>query len=194
MLTVVPFLWLYLLIGLDDASRRLTGGRGVAVAVVGVVAAFLLLAHLRQLPDQWERTRAWLAGDRLAGYDLFWKDYFLAASWIGENAPENAVVLARKPTLAWYWSGRPTTDWPFWAGSQEKWEYIRRRGVTHILIEPESARNLLEILTEHGGEMTMPFHRPGTEIAVFTLPPADPRGPESDAIEGDGGGSPAPPP
>ena len=170
-LTLAPFLWLYLLIGLDGASRRLVGGPAVGVLAVGALSAFLLVARVREIPDRWDRTRDWLAGEELAGYDPFWEDYFSAARWIGENAPEDAIVLARKPTLTWYWSGRHAIDWPFWESPEEKWRYIRRQGVSHILIEPESARDLIGVLTEHDDRMSMPFHRPGTEVAVFTLAP-----------------------
>lgn len=172
MLTLAPLLWLYLLIGLDDASRRLFGGPAASVVAVGALSAALLLAHVRDVPRQWDRTREWLAGEEMAGYDPFWEDYFSAARWIGENAPEDAVVLARKPTLAWYWSGRASIDWPFWRTPEGKWRYIRGEGVTHILIEPESARDLVEVLTEHDELLSMPFHRPGTEVAVFILAPA----------------------
>lgn len=169
MLTLAPFLWLYLLVGLDDASRRLVGAPTFGVAAVGTLCAFLLLAHVRELPRQWDRTRDWLDGDQLAGYDPFWRDYFSAAQWIGENAPENAVVLARKPTLVWYWSGRTAIDWPFWESGEEKWRYIRSHHVSHILIEPESARNLLEVFTAYAALQSMPFYRSETEVAVFTL-------------------------
>lgn len=169
MLTLAPLLWLYLLVGLDDASRRLVGGPAVGVAAMAALCGALLLAHARELPDRWDRTGEWLAGDEMAGYDPFWEDYFWAARWIGQNAPADAVVLARKPTFAWYWSGRPSIGWPFRESPEVKWRYIRGEGVTHLLIEPESARNLVEVLTEHDESLSMPFYRPGTEVAVFTL-------------------------
>ena len=167
-LTLAPFLWLYLLAGADDLSRRLGAGRAPAMAAAGVVALALLMGGVADATRQIPRTRAYLAGDRLGGYPAFWQDYFEAARWIGANVPE-AVILARKPTLAWYWSGRPAVVYPRGADPPETWRFIRQAGVTHILFEHSTEEALAPTLARSRARLELVHRAPQGRAAVVRL-------------------------
>lgn len=151
-LTVAPVLWLLLLVGLDDLSRLASGSPVPARVAGGLLAVALLVGAAARIPNQWERTRGWLDGEELAGYEPFWQDYFQASRWVGENAPD-AVIAARKPRLAWYWSRRPSLVYPFHGDPGRTWEFLRENEVTHIVLEPTTRAYLRETLMAHVDEL-----------------------------------------
>lgn len=167
-LTLAPFLWLYLLAGADAVSRRLGGGPRPAMAAALLVAAGLVAGGLAAAGRQIPRTRAYLAGDRLEGYSSFWRDYFDAAAWIGEHAPD-AVVLARKPTLVWYWSGRPSVVYPRRAGPEETLRFLRETGVTHFLFEDSTEEALAPALAPRQERLELLYRAPGGQAAVVRV-------------------------
>lgn len=168
-LTLVPFLWIWILLGLDDLAGRLFDRTAVAIGAAGVVVAILLGHALAAVPDQWPRTRAWLRGDELAGYDPFWSDYFESARWIGRSTPPDAIVLARKPRLAWFWSRRPAVTYPEHARPEVQWRFIRDAGVTHILFEPYTKEALGEALLPHQDLLAQVHEAPMGRALVFAL-------------------------
>lgn len=170
-LTLAPFLWLYILVAVDDLSRRLSRRRLPAMAAAGIVFLTLLAGGLADTARQIPRTRAYLAGDGLGGYPPFWRDYFDAARWIGVHQPD-AIVLARKPTLAWYWSGRPAVVYPLHAGPDATWRFIRETGVTHFLFEPSTERVLAPTLASRQDRLELLYRAPGGQAAVVRLEPS----------------------
>lgn len=170
LLTVVPFLWLYVLTGADDVARRLGAGR-VAVTGAALVALALLAGGIADASRQIPRTRAWLRGDELGGYEPFWQDYFEASRWIGGHAP-HAIVLARKPTLVWYWSGRPTVVYPFRAGPDATWRFVDDTGVTHLLLDPSTEQALAPALEAGRQRLELVYRAGGGQAAVVRVAPA----------------------
>lgn len=173
-LTLVPILWLVMLTGFDAASRffteRGTLARWGAIALIAVLASGALLG----VPRAWANTRAWLDGDELAGYDPFWQDYFEAARWIGDHAPD-AVITARKPTFAWYWSGgRPSLVYPFHGDPERTWAFLRERGITHILMDPATRDYLGPTLAPHADLLEVVHAAPRRAVLVLRLAPGPP--------------------
>ncbi|MGH7550429.1 MAG: hypothetical protein ACREK3_06690, partial [Gemmatimonadota bacterium] len=121
-------------------------------------------AVARQIP----RTQVYLTGDRLGGYPSFWQDYFDASRWIGANAPD-AVVLARKPTLVWYWSGRPTVVYPGRADPEATWRFIQETGVTHFLFEGSTEEELAPTLAPRRDQLELLYRAPDGQAAVVRL-------------------------
>ncbi|MFN2420870.1 MAG: ArnT family glycosyltransferase [Gemmatimonadota bacterium] len=170
-LALAPFFWIYILAGLDAVSRRVNGRPTIALGVAAALATFLLAAGTVKATRQLDQTRDWIEGDEFAGYTPFWADYFRSARWIGENAPPNAVIMARKPTLAWYWSGRPSIRPPMAGGPERRWERIRERGVTHILLEPWTERELRRTIHSHSAILTVVHDTPRREVVVLEIAP-----------------------
>ncbi|HKY59736.1 MAG TPA: glycosyltransferase family 39 protein [Gemmatimonadota bacterium] len=173
-LTLVPLVWLVMLVGLDAASRFLTGRSAPARWTATLLIVVLAVGAARQVPDAWESTRAWLDGDELAGYDPFWQDYFEAARWIGDHAPD-AVITGRKPTFAWYWSGgRPSLVYPFHGDPHRTWAFLRENGITHILMDPATRAYLAPALAPHADLLEVVHAAPHRAVLVVRLAPGPP--------------------
>ena len=172
-LTIVPLLWLAMLAGLASASTLLTGGHRAGVVAAGILIVFVLAGTVRTVPRQWEITRAWLDGDEFAAYDVFWQDYFQAARWIGDEAPD-AIIAARKPTLAWYFSGRPSVVYPFHGDPDRTWRFFREHGVTHILLDPGTGEFLSPVLVPHVDDLELVHAAPNRVVFVVRIDPALP--------------------
>jgi hypothetical protein len=175
-LTLAPLLYLYVLVGAENVSRLLTRSARSAQVAVAALVAVMAIGALREIPSQWRFTRAWLGGDWLAGYQPFWQDYFEVADWIGHEAPD-AVIVARKPTFAWYFSGgRPSFVYPFHGDPDATWLAIRSKGATHIIVEPMTRDFLARALAPHIDELEVVHAGPNRiAIAVRIAPP--PRAP-----------------
>ncbi len=171
-LTLVPFIWLYLLAGLDRALAFIPGRRWAAPLVTAVLVLVLVVGVARTVPAQWVYTRAYLDGDEMAGYPTFWQDYFEAARWIGEENPQ-AVIAARKPTLAWYWSQQPSLVYPFHGDPDRTWRFLRRRGVTHIIVDPLTQSFLAPMFERHVNDLALAFAGPRRDVFVLRLMPND---------------------
>jgi 4-amino-4-deoxy-L-arabinose transferase-like glycosyltransferase len=169
-LTLVPFVWLYVLTGLDRVSSIVTGRRWIGPLAAAALALVLLVGVLRTMPAQWVYTRAYLDGDDMAGYPTFWQDYFEAAKWIGEENPQ-AVIAARKPTFAWYWSEQPSLVYPFHGDPDRTWAFLRRRGVTHIIVDPLTQSFLAPMFERHVDDLALAFAGPSRDVFVLRLMP-----------------------
>ena len=173
-LPLVPILWLAMLTGLEAASRFFTGGDAPARGGAVLLIVILALGATLGVPRAWANTRAWLDGDELAGYDPFWQDYFEAARWIGDTAPD-AVITGRKPTFAWYWSGgRPSLVYPFHGDPERTWAFLRRRGITHILMDPATRDYLGPTLAPHADRLEVVHAAPHRSVLVLRLAPDPP--------------------
>jgi hypothetical protein len=171
-LTLAPLLYLYILIGVDRVSSWLFRSPRPAQVAIGLLAAVLAIGALREIPSQWRYTRAWLGGDRWAGYQPFWQDYFEVAEWIGDDAPD-AVIVARKPTFAWYFSGgRPSFVYPFHGDPDATWRTIRSKGTTHILVEPLTRDFLARTLAPHIDELEVVHAGPNRIAIAVRIAPA----------------------
>ncbi len=170
-LTVAPLLFLYSLVGLAAAVRMFTSSSRPAVAAVALIALVQVGGALREVPPQLRLTRAWLDGDEMGGYEPFWQDYFEAARWIGDNAPD-AVIVARKPTFAWYWSGeRPSFVYPFRDDPDVRWNAIRRHGATHLIMEDISRVFLTPTLEPHLDALEVVHASPRRMAMVIAIHP-----------------------
>lgn len=171
-LTLVPFVWLYILTGLDRVASSLTRRQWVAPLLAVALALVLLVGVLRTVPAQWVYTRAYLDGHEMAGYPVFWQDYFESAKWIGEDNPQ-AVIAARKPTFAWYWSQRPSLVYPFHGDPDRTWRFLRRRGVTHIIVDPLTQSFLAPMFERHVDDLALAYAGPHREVFVLRLIPSE---------------------
>jgi len=171
-LAIAPVVWLYLLIGLDAGSRRLFGTPGPAIIGAAGLTVALLAGGLTRVPPTWGVVRAHLDGDELAGYDPFWQDYFEAARWIGREDP-TAVIVARKPRLAWLWSGQPAFVFPFRVDPDGTWGEFEEKGATHVLLDGlESTRMFLDPALQARGERLEVVHAgPSRAVLVLRIAP-----------------------
>jgi hypothetical protein len=133
-LHLMPFLGLYLLTGVGDICRRMA--RRVAdhllPAAVVMVLALAAIQSVSPIRDQVAqnlaaRGLAWSAPERYTVYGPDMVAYIAAAHWYAESAPQDAVLVCRRPFVPYLISGRLSTWEPIrdTASPAACWEMIR---------------------------------------------------------------------
>jgi hypothetical protein len=56
-------------------------------------------------------------------------------------------------------------------GPERRWERIRQRGVTHILLEPWTERELRRTIHSHSAILTVVHDTPRREVVVLEIAP-----------------------
>ncbi|MCU0606162.1 MAG: glycosyltransferase family 39 protein [Candidatus Edwardsbacteria bacterium] len=138
LLPLLPLLLFYLVSAYGFALALLSRGRGRRPAA----AAALSLLLAANLAAAWPgvtgglSVRREFARDRFAGYDPVWRSFFAAAGWVGRNAPPQAVVVSRKPSLFHLESGRRSYCYPFTADRDSVLGAVSR--ADYVMVEPVS--------------------------------------------------------
>jgi hypothetical protein len=83
------------------------------------------------------------------------------------------VIVARKPTFAWYWSGRPAFVYPFRTDYEATWRMIREQGATHVLFDPggATAAYLIPALQGHLDSIEAVHAAPNRLVYVLRIAP-----------------------
>lgn len=169
-LPLVPLAWFFMLAGISAVAERIRLPRLGAVAPF-VVVAVLLIGAARLVPLEMGYTKRYLDGEEMVGYSTFWEDYFTAARWVSQDDP-SAIIMARKPRLAWYWSRRPSLVYPFHGDPQRTWAFVRANDVTHILVESLTEEFLAPTFAAHIDELDLVYAGPHRDVFVLRVGPA----------------------
>jgi len=115
LLPIVPLLLIYLADGAAARflKRKLSVYPVSSAAIVLFVASVGLGAQIVRIPANLQMIRAYLNGDRYAGYIPSWRHFFQAADWARENTAESSVFTVRKPSLFYLHSARKSAIYPF---------------------------------------------------------------------------------
>jgi hypothetical protein len=110
----------------------------------------------------WYQYPDWLgrAGDSELAYR--YHSLIAASVWMGRSLPGTALVMARKPRLSCWYSGRKTIQYPPTPQPEAFARFLRRRGVTHLLVDKTSP----EVWMAIQGFMQ---ERPGMLVPVFSI-------------------------
>ncbi len=118
LLPLTPFLVFYSFLGVFQIARRIKlrflVHMFVAIFIALNIAMIVPLAHQSIIANSMH-----LHGNKYAGYMLDWVHYFQIIDWIGENAPQDKVVMARKPEFVYLLSHRKSFRWPFTDDTKE---------------------------------------------------------------------------
>lgn len=168
-----------------SASEKHASKTGLPVKAMSrvLIPAFIVLSLLAQLPE----TLRWVS----AGYKLKVANqgpslrrgnaaYYRTLLWIRENTPEKSLIISRKPPVTYFYSGRPSTAFPFTAHQDELFAYIEdkktRYGTTysHIYIFEDnvfgsSTRYLKPALEKHQDRLQLVYTEPTTQSRVWRL-------------------------
>lgn len=133
-----------------------------------VVAALLLATTLTPLREQAK-----------APYSPAWTHYIAVAEWVKKNTPDSAVVIARKPTLFWYWSGRKSLNYRMTLDGDALIAHIDSVGGTHVVLEQlgyaSTGRNLYPAMVAHSERFRQILSTNPPYTALFEiLPPPSP--------------------
>jgi 4-amino-4-deoxy-L-arabinose transferase-like glycosyltransferase len=136
-LPLFPVLLFYAWGGLDLAVARLRS-RGTGV-LAGAFAVILLVPSLQGWSEANQRAAACRVLVEQAGpfacYGEGFQEFVSAARWMGENAPDGAVVLTRKPRIFYTLSGLSSDTYPFTTEPDEFFEAAQRAGASYVILD-----------------------------------------------------------
>ncbi len=145
-----PFLSITLVVGLVAAVRgvrrfgrvgRIAMSSGLAMLLGGVLAvhayAFANSAQsvFRVRPPQSVGANSTWAARRWFYYDRAWADWEKAVDWIGENAPENAIVATTSPHFCYLKTGRHAVFPPMEADPVKAERLLNDVPVTYVIVD-----------------------------------------------------------
>ena len=166
-LPLTPFFVLAGLTTVYQAWGSVTDRKPLFRRIAGpALAVLLVLASNAQAMD-----RRFGLPDR---YPPEWENYFMAAEWIGDNTPPDAVICCRKGYLMSLLSQRKTTSYPFTQDAGALINFIEDRGATHVVIDRftwtgSTARYLFPAVKAHSSRFQV-IHRvpnPDTYVLKF---------------------------
>jgi hypothetical protein len=166
LIALLPFLLLYVCRGADwlaGLTRQRVIQRAAVPVLAGVIGISCWVHDLNRV--------AFLRHQN--GYPGYWGGYYQAALWLKEHTPAESRVATRKPTLVWFWSGRPSEVYPWTADTQAGWEKLRDNFdyaiVDNLPFFQETRKFLIPMLESHRGQWDVVFVTPPPENYVVRL-------------------------
>lgn len=106
--------------------------------------------------------------------------YYETLLWMKANTPENSLIIARKPPVVYFYSGRKSTAFPFTRHTDKLFAYVeekqKRYGklYPHLYIFedtafPESERFLKPVAEQYRQRLTLVYTEPNTQSRVWLL-------------------------
>lgn len=151
LLPVLPFLMLYLVIGLRALSRLLKM-RTLLTVACSIILFLLALSDIRAAGANLRDVSRYVRGDQFAGYDEPWRAYFEAGLWLKGHTEPDAIIVSRKPQFTYLYSGRQSVIYPFSADEQKVLRAIDSTAATYAYVENffgQSARYLYPVVRDH---------------------------------------------
>jgi 4-amino-4-deoxy-L-arabinose transferase-like glycosyltransferase len=153
LLALLPFLLLYFISGVETliglVRKQLVG------VVFAVLAVVLLATNLRAAAFPPPEVPAGMA------------DYQELASWFKDQAAPDSVVMSRKPSLFYLWTGHKGVLFPFTSDGRRIVQVICDRGVDYVLQDSFSAvteRYLVPMLAMHDGLFARVYSKNNTHL------------------------------
>lgn len=110
----------------------------------------------------WYQFPDWANKSDPAAIAMSYHRLIAASVWMGQNLPQTALAVARKPRLSYWYSGVKTIQYPPTPAPADFARFLRERGVTHLLVDETTpavraaVKNFME-------------ERPGELVPVFTI-------------------------
>ncbi len=106
--------------------------------------------------------------------------YYETLLWLKGNTPANSLIIARKPPVAYFYSGRKSTAFPFTAQSDKLFAYILDKKKRYAAqypyvyifedtVFPESAHFLKPVVESYPNQLTLVYTEPVTQSRVWRL-------------------------
>jgi hypothetical protein len=131
-LPVLPVLLLYAGEALSAWASRVGAARAAGVAATGVVLLMALPAQKAALSAGSYCRAAFRGGEPFPCVHPVWRDFFDLAEQARGTLPEGSVVLSRKPTLFWAFSGYASRTYPFSPEPDTLVAEARRAGAEYV--------------------------------------------------------------
>lgn len=120
---------------LGEARARTLAQAGVAAVCALALLLTAMAASQQTIVNLRNRGLPWWAPERYAHEGLDLANYMAAAAWLRDNTPGDAIVVARKPYLVYWVSGRVSRM--VWAesveGSWQGFQALTERGPVYVI-------------------------------------------------------------
>ncbi len=125
LIPIIPFLYFYLVQGIDRTKEKITrnrinSGRRVEAGLFIFIALTLIIRNVQnwQNPVINQMT-----------------DISIGASWVAENAPPDSIVMVNEPVPAYVHVQRKTIGYP--TNGQDLEKYLDNQGIDYIVVSPK---------------------------------------------------------
>ncbi|MDP8233398.1 MAG: glycosyltransferase family 39 protein [Candidatus Saelkia tenebricola] len=123
LIPVIPFIYFYFFSGLDTFLLFLFKKKNVFVFYPAAV--IILCFNVLKFPEYFIK-------EKLSQSAL---DFIAIHSWIKQYAPKNAVIISRKPTVSYFYSGRKSVIYPFSLDIQKIEQEFLKADAEYIIVD-----------------------------------------------------------
>jgi len=169
LIPIIPFLYPYLWQGvawvLTKASRNRSNVKLRIEPIAVIIIAIVLLA--RNLQD-WRNP----VMNQIT-------DLSIGASWVAENAPDDAIVMVNEPVPSYVHVKRKTINYP--KAGQDLEKYVENQGIDYIIVAPKLqsprsdeldkniANEILPVLNTQPEKYLMVYSQPENNVTVYEV-------------------------
>ncbi len=121
--------------------HRLVGQRWPTVAAWAVLLAFLFMGYFhgvrisRKVDSYTEVRRSYRAGEHEVRQRRSYRSYVQMCEWLRDNAPDDVILAARKPRLAYLYSGRQAVRVTFETDPAEVYPWLVDNEIDYVLLD-----------------------------------------------------------
>ncbi|MDX5324978.1 MAG: phospholipid carrier-dependent glycosyltransferase [Bacteroidota bacterium] len=126
-LPLIPFLLFFFVYALQQIAQEGLDRAGIKATFNPMLLLLFGFIFIKNIKDLHESSKQHL--------DPKYANFFAIGDWISKNAPEDAVVANRKPTLLYLYSGRTSVRYPYSYNPQEVFDFFVKNGVTHVVVD-----------------------------------------------------------
>ncbi|HEX8695915.1 MAG TPA: hypothetical protein VF746_26095 [Longimicrobium sp.] len=134
-LPLLPVLLLYTGEALRDLPPKTDAGAMVALGAAAILYGFSVPGLVKEVRRGTACTAAYLRGDEFACTPAPWRDFLSLARLTRDRLPEGSVVVSRKPTLFYAFSGYPGRVYPLSADPDTFFRAAREARATHVAVD-----------------------------------------------------------
>lgn len=105
-------------------------------------------------------------------YSPAWKSYFQAAAWIQQHTAPDSIIAARKPSLVYLASKRPSIYPPYSPSPEHFLDSLRRSRATHVVVDTLGFRETRQFLIpaiQRYPEIFRPVYATATRPPTYVL-------------------------
>lgn len=146
LIPVLPFMVFYFFIGLQNLLKRLPAK--VYLYCFSVVIIILFWFNALSLPLLFAQT--------FRNQPQIFKNFIRIHQWIEQNIADKGIILSRKPTVSYFYTGHQAIVYPYTRNSEEIWKEIIKNNVKYIIVDEfsqETYRYLLPFIYTYGNKL-----------------------------------------
>jgi 4-amino-4-deoxy-L-arabinose transferase-like glycosyltransferase len=136
-LPILPFIFFYFFAGLERILGFLTMKVAYPFFLILICSFFIFnILSLQVLFTNYS----------IRNLPRGFKNFMSLLSWAKDNLHPEAIVLSRKPTVTYFYTGHKAIGYPFTLNSKEIWKEIIKNNVKYIIVDEFSKETLIYLV------------------------------------------------